>query len=69
MAIVAVLAVAAGLMLGLFALALIAGLALLFGLVLWVRGWLIGRKNPAPDRGQTLEAEYTVISTRSDPEE
>ncbi|MEJ2534014.1 MAG: hypothetical protein P8008_00675 [Gammaproteobacteria bacterium] len=72
-AIVAVLVLAGAFMLGLAALAVIFGLALVVALAAWVRGWWLARTGRASgtgaeDEGPTgsgsIEAEYTVISTR-----
>ena len=71
--IVAVLLLAGAFMLGLAALAVIAGLALVVGLAAWLRGWWLARTGRAPRTGggadrapgtESIEAEYTVISTR-----
>lgn len=74
-AVVALFALVGAFMLGIVALAVFAGLALAFGLALWVRArWLARAGGSAPSRGaaggrrtRTIEAEYTVVQRHRDP--
>lgn len=73
-AIVALLVLAGAFMLGLVALAIVAGLGLAIGLAAWIRAAWNGRRSttggptpsPRPRRGQSIEAEYTVVSRQED---
>ena len=78
-AVIGVVLMVGAFMIGLVAFAAIAGLALLAGLVAWVRmAWLrrkgvgTGPQRPQPDATQdnrpsaTIEAEYTVVSRSED---
>lgn len=69
-AVVAILVMAGAFMLGLVALAVVAGIAVLLGLAAWVNGLRLrrkaGREPSRAARSQTIEAEYTVISRRRD---
>ena len=70
----AVLALAAAFFFGLVVLALAVGFGLLFWLVIRMRMWWILRRMPSMEarpetsqnQGEVIEAEYTVISRRSD---
>ena len=70
----AVLALAAAFFFGLIVLALVVGFGLLFWLVIRMRMWWILRRMPSMEarpetsqnQGEVIEAEYTVISRRSD---
>ena len=71
--IVGILVLAGAFMLGLAALAVVVGLGLAVGLAAWVRGWWLARTGRAPNNdgggarpagSGSIEAEYTVISTR-----
>lgn len=85
-AIVAALVMVAGFMLGIVALVVFAGIALIAWLALWLRARWLGRGKKDPTQpsgqanhpqgrrpsgqargGQTIEAEYTVVSRRQDP--
>ncbi len=70
--VIGVAMLALGFMLGIVALAVVAGL----GLALWIAAWFRGRKpvTRGPDRKpdnhrntETIDAEYTVISRDSEP--
>jgi uncharacterized iron-regulated membrane protein len=72
-AVVAVLVLAGAFMLGLAVLAVIVGIALVVSAAAWVRIWWLRRtgRMPKPERvaerkhgDGTIEAEYTVVSTR-----
>lgn len=72
-AVFGVLAMVGAFVFGLVALAVVAGLAALVGILVWFQSWRIRRQmsaaNPAPDRrthGETIDAEYTVISRQND---
>ena len=77
-AIVAVLIMVGSFMVGLVAIAVVAGLALVIGLAAWLRIWWLRRRlggnasqvpggsdRHAPDN-QAIETEYTVISRKQD---
>jgi hypothetical protein len=74
-AVVALLVLAGAFMLGLVVFAIVAGLAVIVGIVAWARGLFLrhsGAKAPSPRESpakpsQTIEAEYTVISRRREP--
>jgi len=71
-AVVALALFAGAFMLGLVALAVVAGLAVLLGSAAWLNGWRLRRKlrrsgQQSAAQGQTIEAEYTVVSRRRDP--
>lgn len=72
-AVVALALFAGAFMLGLVALAVVAGLAVLLGAFAWLNAWRLRRKlrrsggPQAAAQGQTIEAEYTVVSRRRDP--
>lgn len=68
-AVVAALALAGAFMLGLVALAVVAGLAVVVGIAAWVQAWRVKRRlRAAMDQAHAgresgvIEAEYTVIS-------
>jgi len=68
-AVFAAVALAGAFMLGLVALAVIAGLAVVVGIAAWIQAWRIRRRlrqameqAPASREGGVIEAEYTVIS-------
>jgi hypothetical protein len=80
LALVGVLALVGSVMLGLIALAVVAGLGLVAGLVLWLRVAWIRRKfrraglhtgsvdeSGPVGKAEILEAEYTVVRTHRDP--
>jgi hypothetical protein len=78
---IGLLLMAGAFMLGLVALAIFAGFALLLGVVIWIRTWRLRRQlrrqgSPAqaapgqqagPAKGQVIDAEYTVVEKRHDP--
>jgi len=72
-AIVAALALVGAFMLGLVALAVVAGLAILVGAAAWIQAWRVRRRlrtvmeqEPASREEGFIEAEYTVISRREE---
>ncbi len=72
-AVIAALALAGAFMLGLVALAVVAGLAVIVGVAAWIQGWRVSRRirqavdqGHAGNQGEAIEAEYTVISRRPD---
>ncbi len=81
-AVLAVIVTVGAFMLGLVALAVVLGIALVLSLVVWVRVWWLRRRfreaaeeagwSEAPGRGEpgrhgdTIEAEYTVVSRDRD---
>ncbi len=75
-AIVGVLAMAGAFLFGLVALAVFAGLAAILGIAAWIYSWRIRKQVERHSRharpgtghlqGDTIEAEYTVISRQND---
>jgi hypothetical protein len=73
-ALVAVLALVGAFFFGLFVLALVFGLGLIFWLGIRLRMWWIRHQMPetgigmnnAPGEGEVIDAEYTVVSKRRD---
>ena len=71
-AVVAVLVLAGAFMLGLAALAVLLGIALVVAVTAWVRAWWLTRTGRAPrtpgagkaSADDSIEAEYTVIASR-----
>lgn len=72
-AVVGVLAMAGAFIFGLVALAVVAGIAAVIGMAAWIYGWRLRRQmrrhqasRPRHEADDVIEAEYTVISRKSD---